>query len=87
MSNTAGIVGQSGVNICYWRVSTDHRPLDTGTTLLLFASEFFKAYQDATGATMDPATGLLKLTQEQYKNLESLFFKIGDVTYIFPLFK
>ena len=31
-----------------------------------------------TGATMDSATGLLKITPEQYANLQLLTFNIGD---------
>ena len=43
----------------------------------------FNAYQEATGATMDNATGLLTITAAQFKNLKDLNFKIGDD--IFPL--
>ena len=51
--------------------------VDTGTTLLMIATDAFQAYQQATGATMDETTGLLKLTQDQFDNLQSLFFTIG----------
>ncbi|KAG2155794.1 acid protease [Suillus bovinus] len=57
--------------------------VDTGTTLLLLATEAFQAYQKATGAVADPTTGLLTITQQQYANLKSLYFKIGGVTYDF----
>lgn len=57
--------------------------VDTGTTLLLLATEAFQAYQKATGAVEDPTTGLLTITPQQYANLQSLYFKIGDVTYDF----
>ncbi|KAG0703772.1 acid protease [Suillus ampliporus] len=57
--------------------------VDTGTTLLLLASEAFQAYQSATGATQDSTTGLLTITQQQYNNLQSLYFNIGGVTYEF----
>ena len=33
--------------------------VDTGTTLVLLATDAFKAYQSATGATLDDATGQL----------------------------
>ncbi|KAI0356743.1 acid protease [Trametes cingulata] len=56
---------------------------DTGTTLVLIASDALSAYQKATGAVADSATGLLKITQEQFANLESLFFHIGQNTYEF----
>ncbi|KAF8651943.1 hypothetical protein AX16_004586 [Volvariella volvacea WC 439] len=57
--------------------------LDTGTTLLLLATEAFQEYQNATGAVMDPGTGLLSITQDEFNQLESLYFKIGSVTYEF----
>ncbi|KAI0658195.1 aspartic proteinase precursor [Cubamyces menziesii] len=56
---------------------------DTGTTLVLIASDALSAYQAATGAVADSATGLLKITQAQFDNLESLFFHIGENTYEF----
>ncbi|KAI0327407.1 acid protease [Cubamyces sp. BRFM 1775] len=56
---------------------------DTGTTLILIASDALALYQQATGAVADSATGLLKITQEQFENLESLFFHIGENTYEF----
>jgi len=55
--------------------------VDTGTTLLLLATNAFQAYQKATGATLDTTTGLLTITQQQYNNLQSLLFNIGGVTY------
>ncbi|EKM51592.1 uncharacterized protein PHACADRAFT_212233 [Phanerochaete carnosa HHB-10118-sp] len=51
--------------------------VDTGTTLLLLATEMFQVYQKATGGVLDATTGLLKVTQEQYENLQSLIFTIG----------
>ncbi|KJA23239.1 hypothetical protein HYPSUDRAFT_138000 [Hypholoma sublateritium FD-334 SS-4] len=57
--------------------------VDTGTTLLLIATDAFKAYEKATGATLDQTTGLLTVTEEQFSNLESLFFKIGSTTFEF----
>ncbi|KAG2127753.1 acid protease [Suillus cothurnatus] len=57
--------------------------VDTGTTLLLLATEAFQAYQQATGATQDSTTGLLTITPQQYTNLQSLYFNIGNVTYEF----
>ncbi|OAX44334.1 acid protease [Rhizopogon vinicolor AM-OR11-026] len=57
--------------------------VDTGTTLLLLATEAFQAYQKATGATQDQTTGLLTITQRQYNKLKSLYFNIGGVTYEF----
>ncbi|KAI0648160.1 acid protease [Trametes meyenii] len=55
--------------------------VDTGTTLLLLATDAFQAYQRATGATLDNATGLLTLTNAQFADLQSLFFNIGGATF------
>lgn len=51
--------------------------VDTGTTLVLIASDAFQKYQKATGAKEDQTTGLLTLTEQQFENLQSLFFNIG----------
>ncbi|GJE93109.1 A1 family peptidase [Phanerochaete sordida] len=57
---------------------------DTGTALILLASDAFRKYMKATGATMDDVeTGLLKLPASQYDNLQSLFFNIGGQTFEF----
>ncbi|KAI0766435.1 acid protease [Trametes elegans] len=55
--------------------------VDTGTTLLLLATDAFQAYERATGAKLDNATGLLTLTEAQFENLQSLFFNIGGTTF------
>ncbi|KAH9057474.1 aspartic peptidase domain-containing protein [Lactarius vividus] len=55
--------------------------VDTGTTLLLIATDAFQTYQQVTGATLDQITGLLTLTNSQFENLQSLFFDIGGVQY------
>jgi len=57
--------------------------VDTGTTLLLIASDAFTRYQSATGAVLDRNTGLLRLTTAQFANLQSLFFTIGNTTFEF----
>ncbi|TBU39183.1 acid protease [Dichomitus squalens] len=57
--------------------------VDTGTTLLLLATDAFQAYQQATGAKLDNSTGLLTLTESQFDNLQSLFFNVGGTTYEF----
>ncbi|KAJ7673530.1 acid protease [Mycena rosella] len=54
--------------------------VDTGTTLLMIATDAFQAYQQATGATADSTTGLLTVTEDQFDQMESLFFQIGDTT-------
>ena len=55
--------------------------VDTGTTLVLLASDAFNKYKSMTGGTMDPNTGLLSITQEQYNNLQNLNFNIGGTTF------
>ncbi|KAL0951625.1 hypothetical protein HGRIS_008306 [Hohenbuehelia grisea] len=55
--------------------------VDTGTTLILLATDAFKRYATATGGVPDSATGLLRLTPAQYTNLSSLFFNINGINY------
>ncbi|KAG6330644.1 hypothetical protein ID866_8446 [Astraeus odoratus] len=55
--------------------------VDTGTTLVLIASNAFSSYQSLTGAVMDDNTGLLRITSAQYSSLQNLNFDIGGVTY------
>ena len=55
--------------------------LDTGTTLMLIASDAFSRYQNLTGATMDGTTVLLRLTTAQYAKIQSLFFTIGGIKF------
>ncbi|KAG5651286.1 hypothetical protein H0H81_009203 [Sphagnurus paluster] len=57
--------------------------VDTLTTLLLLATDAYDRYRAATGAVLDSATGLLRITPAQYKNLKSLFFTTNGVTYEF----
>lgn len=52
---------------------------DTGTTLILLATDAFQAYKNAAGATLDNNTSLLTVTEAQFRQLPSLFFQIGDV--------
>ncbi|KII89978.1 hypothetical protein PLICRDRAFT_29152 [Plicaturopsis crispa FD-325 SS-3] len=55
--------------------------VDTGTTLVLLATDAFDAYKSATGATEDSTTGLLTISSAKYKALSNLDFKIGSETY------
>ncbi|EMD32654.1 hypothetical protein CERSUDRAFT_118681 [Gelatoporia subvermispora B] len=57
--------------------------VDTGTTLVLIASDAFSRYERATGGVNDEATGLLRLTTAQFDNLQSLFFNINGVSFEF----
>lgn len=53
--------------------------VDTGTTLILLATDAFQEYQKLTGGVLDENTGLLRITVEQYANIQSLFFNIAGV--------
>ncbi|EMD36918.1 hypothetical protein CERSUDRAFT_137265 [Gelatoporia subvermispora B] len=55
--------------------------VDTGTSLLLIASDAFQQYLTLTGATPDDATGLLKIDPKDYAKVHSLWFRIGQHTY------
>ncbi|KAF9979932.1 hypothetical protein BGZ75_009060 [Mortierella antarctica] len=55
--------------------------VDSGTTLLLIATDAYKKFQDATGAVPDQATSLLSLTSDQFANMQSLFFHIGGESF------
>jgi len=54
--------------------------VDTGTSMILLATDAFKAYQQATGATLDDKIGMLKLPNDQYSQLQPLNFNIGGIT-------
>ncbi|KAF8524829.1 acid protease [Hysterangium stoloniferum] len=55
--------------------------VDTGSTLILLATDAFNTYQKQTGGTLDAATGLLTVSASQFDNLESLLFHIGGTTF------
>ncbi|KIM81488.1 hypothetical protein PILCRDRAFT_71813, partial [Piloderma croceum F 1598] len=55
--------------------------VDTGTTLILLATNAYNAYATATGGTVDSTTGLLKISAAQYSALQPLNFNIGANTY------
>ncbi|KAN0081171.1 Aspartic peptidase domain containing protein [Tylopilus felleus] len=55
--------------------------VDTGSTFIMIASSAFQQYQNLTGGTLDSATGLLKITPDQYANLQPLTFNIGGVPF------
>ena len=48
---------------------------------LLSPSDVFQKYQSLTGGIPDQATGLLKITPAQYKNLKPLVFNVGGKAY------
>ncbi|TFK51248.1 aspartic proteinase [Heliocybe sulcata] len=55
--------------------------VDTGTTLVYIATDAYNRYVRATGATLDNATGLLRISSSQYNNLKTLNFNIGGTSY------
>ncbi|KAF8547620.1 acid protease [Imleria badia] len=55
--------------------------VDTGTTLILIATDAFQKYQSATGGTLDTTTGLLAITSSQYSRLKTLALNIGGTAY------
>ncbi|KAI8868238.1 acid protease [Ramicandelaber brevisporus] len=55
--------------------------VDSCTTTILLAADAFKAYQSATGAELDTKTELLKITEDQYNNLQPLVFNIGGTSF------
>ncbi|KAL5501257.1 hypothetical protein ACEPAH_9644 [Sanghuangporus vaninii] len=57
--------------------------VDTGTTLLLIATDAFNRYVSLTGAVQDNATGLLRISSANYANLQSLFLNVGGTSYEF----
>ncbi|TDL28098.1 aspartic peptidase A1 [Rickenella mellea] len=57
--------------------------VDTGTTLVLIATDAFNRYKSATGAVLDNNTGLLRLTTAKFNTLPSLFFTIAGTTFEF----
>lgn len=48
---------------------------------MLLATDAFQKYQQATGAVTDDSTGLLRITADQFSNLQSLFFNTGGTSF------
>ncbi|EKM61604.1 uncharacterized protein PHACADRAFT_204771 [Phanerochaete carnosa HHB-10118-sp] len=58
-------------------ISILNETVDGGATLILIATDATMRYQQATGAVFDNATGMFRLTPEQFANLQSLYFHIN----------
>ncbi|PIL28664.1 transporter [Ganoderma sinense ZZ0214-1] len=56
---------------------------DTGTSMVLLATDAFEQYKTQTGAVMDNKTGLLRVTPEQFGRMRSLVFTIGQTPFDF----
>jgi len=58
--------------------------VDTGTTLVLLATDAFDKYQAAIpGAAVDENSGLLEIPSSSVNSLQTLNFNIGGTTYAF----
>lgn len=62
-------------------LSTTAGIVDTGTTLILIASNAFETYLKQTGGVLDETTGLVRLTTTQFNKLQNLNFDIGGTTF------
>ncbi|KAG2367201.1 hypothetical protein BDR07DRAFT_1448971 [Suillus spraguei] len=51
--------------------------IDSSSSLIAIATDAYERYKTVTGAVVDPRTGLLKITPEQYSALQPLNFHIG----------
>jgi len=63
-------------------LSTTAGIVDTGTTLILIATNALSEYQSLTGAVLDSTTGLLRVTSAQFAALENLTFNIAGVGFV-----
>jgi len=55
--------------------------VDTGSTLLLLATDVLNKYISAVGAVFDNSVGLYAITSDQYADLQDLVFNIGGVDF------
>jgi len=62
-------------------LSTTAGILDTGTSLILIATDAFNQYQSATGGVPDQSTGLLSITSDQFGSLNSIFITVSGTTF------
>ncbi|KAF8264805.1 aspartic peptidase A1 [Lactarius quietus] len=62
-------------------LSTTAGIVDTGTTLIMIATDAFNRYQSVTGAVFDKGTGLLKISSAQYSDLQPLVFTAGGTSF------
>ncbi|KAI0279607.1 acid protease [Russula aff. rugulosa BPL654] len=71
--------GQGGASVGL--TNTTAGIVDTGTTLVYLSTDAYNQYAEATGGVLDSQTNLLRITEAQYKNLQSLYFHINDETF------
>ncbi|KFH73268.1 hypothetical protein MVEG_00486 [Podila verticillata NRRL 6337] len=72
-----GTSGTTGTPI----LSSTARIIDHASALLLLATDAFQAFEQATGGVLDTTTDLLRITQEQFSQLQSLYFVVGGTTF------
>jgi cathepsin E len=63
-------------------LSTTAGIVDTGTTLILIATNALTKYKSLTGAVLDNNTGLLRVTSAQFAALKNLTFNIAGVGFV-----
>ncbi|KAG2070142.1 aspartic proteinase [Suillus decipiens] len=56
--------------------------VDCGTNFIMIATDAYVKYRLATGAEYDRVTGLLTISEVQFRDLLDLMFHIGEKTYI-----
>ncbi|KAF8551966.1 acid protease, partial [Imleria badia] len=85
MPMTSCRLATSGNASHYWGIEhtvtipSCHRPLVSDCCCLVcLLADAFNLYKSKTGATLDPDTGLLEITSDQYAKLQPLIFTIGD---------
>lgn len=55
--------------------------VDTGTTLILIASDYFSQFQSATGGTVDSTTGLLEIPSSSYSSLTDFEITVAGTSF------
>ncbi|KAG2368895.1 acid protease [Suillus spraguei] len=55
--------------------------VDSGTTFIWITADAYDRYKSVTGADLDPSTGMLSISLDQYNNLRPLEFHIGGQIY------
>ncbi|KAF7375612.1 Aspartic proteinase [Mycena sanguinolenta] len=77
---TAGIV-DTGTTLIFLATDGEYLYFICTSGSLINSSTAFRRYQRATGAVLDPNTGLLRVTDVQFSVMKNLDFNIGGVTY------
>jgi hypothetical protein len=83
LNTTAGIVdtGDTFLGLATSKLPCDSDSYPTCGLSQSSTIDPYNLYVKATGAVSDDTTGLLRITEEQYNNLKSLFFEIGGTRF------